>query len=938
MFGQSNFRQSSSNLVPINTKVQNNNQSQPPKRKRNRGKKNKKKFGGNNLARNQTRVNPIAINNQGKQPNNLVSNIDLTSEPHTSQFERNSNFNMPSMHQESIPTFNFNVRDSVDVTVGSTIYLDNFSKAVYNASNTNYDRELLLKHNLWHRFIIHHNGRFSKREIIRALFTLIRTHEFFPIGYRTYDTYDSFLLAASDRGGIEQLFARNLRLKVHDTELYISVQLGAGTIMAGQVHPKTQIILMLRELLEEASLHGNNQCLNIDGFERHPELAEVCVSFLNNYHFTTLIKAMIENEDGMAVIKSIRFSNCGIVRIDPLRHLSKFTNIEHIDLRNNQLEHVYELKHLEPLTLIALDVSGNPFIEQEEITQMQDRIKRMLPTIRFLDGVELSIKVKTEPGLLNNEDLSFDILLDGDQITCNDDMNQLTFKQMYKSTNYWHKVTVFHHGLYNSKQVVSKILSLVDNKDLWPCYYSSFPQYDQFYVHNNFDALEILIRNRLVIKSPGNDPPLELQLNMKVSPFKVGQVDVNEKIRKICIDGFKNGVLHLNSLANREIFKNVIIDMSFPQVVSQILLWASRKVGKECTALHLNNNGIVSCTGMFPLVYFPKLEFLNLKNNYIENFERLSGILQSSLKITSVILEGNPLCNTTMQEYVRNTRHYFPELKTLDGAPVNNELFMLSRQNFLCKPEAYSFVEAFVKHYFTIYDTNQRHMLKEMYMDKATFTLSCNFDPLKSKEVSRMSKYTAKSRNFKRLTNLDQAVRNVFIGPDEIIKAFGEIHCTDHNLNTFCIDVPIYTKQFIVITIDGVFKDTPIQFLDDEFFVHFTRTFTIQSCGTGMGVSGLSQQYKIQNDILLVRNVSTLEKIDASHRPSSSTNEHEDDNELQNNEIENLMVLFQEMTKLNNHWCNRFLREANYDFKTALNFCLKLLESNDIPDNAFIKC
>lgn len=374
--------------------------------------------------------------------------------------------------------------------------------------------------------------------------------------------------------------------------------------------------------------------------------------------------------------------------------------------------------------------------------------------------------------------------------------------------------------------------------------------------------------------------------------------------------------------------------MSSPRVVSQIILWASRKVSQQCTAIHLNNNGIVSCVGMYPLCWFTKLELLNLRNNQIDSFERLSGIPTTS-KITSVFLEGNPLCNCLLQDYVKKIKSFFPDVKTIDGAPVGTDILMLARQNYLSKPESYSFVESFIKHYFTIYDSNQKQMLKELYMEKALFTISCNFDPTRSKEVSRMSKYTSKSRNIIRLVNLDQSTKNVFVGPIEIIQTIIDLHKTEHNFMSFCVDVPIYTKTFSVITIDGVFKDKPTQFLDDEFFIHFTRTFTLRSCDSGMGVSGLSHQFKIQNDILLVRSCSTLEKMSAVEE--CSKREEEPNEDLTENEMDNLIVVFQEMTSLNKHWCNRFLREANWNFKVALKLCVKLLEDDNIPEDGFVK-
>lgn len=370
--------------------------------------------------------------------------------------------------------------------------------------------------------------------------------------------------------------------------------------------------------------------------------------------------------------------------------------------------------------------------------------------------------------------------------------------------------------------------------------------------------------------------------------------------------------------------------MSSPRVVSQILLWASRKCGSTCVSLHLNNNGMVACAGMYPLVWFTQLKELNLRNNRIETFERVSGIPQAN-KITSLILEGNPLCNVTPQQYIKNARHYFPELQTLDGITIGDDINSIARQNYLCRPEAYSLVEAFIKHYFTVYDSNQRQLLKELYTENALFGLNCNYDVHRPKEVLRMAKYSSKSRNLVRLTNLDQASRNMITGADEIMKTLIEMHSTEHDFLSFEIDVPIYTQHTALIIVHGIFKDKPSQFLDEEFLLDFTRTFFIRATGTGMGVSGLSYQYKIQNDLLTIKNITLQQRSIAFQKP---TIEQVND-ELTEPEKDNLLVVFQEITKMNRQWCYKFLDEAKWNFKIALNICVKLLEDDKIPNDAF---
>lgn len=102
------------------------------------------------------------------------------------------------------------------------------------------------------------------------------------------------------------------------------------------------------------------------------------------------------------------------------------------------------MKHLEKLNLIQLDIAGNPFSEDEEQTYIQERIKKMLPTLKYIDGNEVQmIKIKIEPNTASSgQDLYFDIMFDGDCIKAQDDINPDIFKQKYKGSNYWHKVIV----------------------------------------------------------------------------------------------------------------------------------------------------------------------------------------------------------------------------------------------------------------------------------------------------------------------------------------------------------------------------------------------------------------------------------------------------------------------------------------------------------------
>lgn len=473
---------------------------------------------------------------------------------------------------------------------------------------------------------------------------------------------------------------------------------------------------------------------------------------------------------------------------------------------------------------------------------------------------------------------------------------------------------------------------ILENIDFWPCYYTTGVRCDEFFVHNNFDAIDILFRNQLVVGTVGSEKVLKLELRMNVAKFYPGQIDVAAKIQKLCIDNFINKVLFLDNIQEKPIFQNVVIDMTSPRVVSQILLSASRKCGTTCTAISLNDNGIISCSGMYPLVWFPKLKHISLANNKLDSFERICGIPQAN-KITSVVLDGNPICDMTLIEYVKGVKRYFLALDTLDGMPVGEETYLLSRQNYLCCPEAYSLVEAFITRFFRTYDSSTRHLLKEFYADNSIFTISQNLEKNKIKEYGRAQKYITKARNIARLVDLNHSVKNVFIGSEDIFKAITELHFTEHDFHSFHIDLIYYKKSEFLVVVSGVLKDIASSILEEELLLSFRRSFLIRASNEQMGLSSQSSQFKIQNDMLTVKNITIKEKQYA-FKSDTAEKEVMDVDCSEEHERNVMLVMFQQLTQVNTTWSTRCLEESKWNFKIALNICVKLLEDGVIPSEA----
>lgn len=54
-------------------------------------------------------------------------------------------------------------------------------------SNDKNDLNIFRKYkisDMWHQIIIHHNGKFNKSDIIKAIFNTLTSHEFYPCYYK----------------------------------------------------------------------------------------------------------------------------------------------------------------------------------------------------------------------------------------------------------------------------------------------------------------------------------------------------------------------------------------------------------------------------------------------------------------------------------------------------------------------------------------------------------------------------------------------------------------------------------------------------------------------------------------------------------------------------------------------------------------------------------
>uniref|UniRef100_A0A182RPT3 NTF2 domain-containing protein n=1 Tax=Anopheles funestus TaxID=62324 RepID=A0A182RPT3_ANOFN len=812
---------------------------------------------------------------------------------------------------------------------------------LYVASNLQYDRTMMNRADVWHQVIVHHENGCSKAKILEALFTKFSYCDFFPVAYRRHINVDFFLLRMCNQV-LVKLFEDGLKLKLGQTDLAISVRLGAARFQTGQIFPRQTITKAVQERCDNAAQYGSNTLLNLDSFAEHVCLQELCINLGNRAQFEVVCSAIVQVMSDNSCINTLRLSNNGISHISVLAS-AKSLRLVSLDLRGNRIKHPSSLRGLKEMPLMELFVAGNNLTEVPDYEKV---LHSTFPDLLKLD-TSLTTAAVTKISRVEEEDEEEVEMTSPGTLITEADMNPTAF-QKYNMTPHWHKVTVQHNGVCNKQDILDALFNLLGKHKFFPCYYKTYSKEDEFLVQNCFDALLVLVRQKLKLPMPANNIVLRVTLAMNVA--EAGEKDVQplKKLERFVIKRSKRNCLDLSSMQT-ELNKCKFVDFcaKSPCTLRYIMECAARKYGNTCLVLRLRDNELKNCGALESLAKFYTLVSLDLRYNMISNISDLKGIPWNN--ISEVFLDHNPLCGTmhSSVEYVRKVRQFFGTLKQLDGKPLLGNFAHC--QNYICAPEAYKLVESFVKHYFSLFDSFQRADLQELYHTNAQFSMTCDFDmdvaliteeQMNSQQL-RQASYIQHSRNLLKFRgNLDRAMSMLIVGNERICYVLTSFPKTDFDYYSFRIDVPLFTPERIMIIVHGRMREDEAANLGQNHYLGFTRTWIIQPCGMGKNLFHEALEYKITNDMLHMYDMTVTgnEAFGQSSDQNQSVTEAEcsmDSAPSNTDDRENALIVFRQLTKLNQEWSKRCLEESSWNLKLALNVFLKLYESKRIPRIAF---
>lgn len=165
----------------------------------------------------------------------------------------------------------------------------------------------------------HHEGRYKKVQILRALSDAVGDCEFYPVAYKKGSTKDEFLIRNA-KFTRQKFFDHKLRIPFgKEKRLPLTVKLGVGNYESGHIHPTERInVAIQRQFKRLESTENISAIMNLDELSKLPELEDICVILRNKLTLDAICKMIAQNKEIVKTIRGIRLSKNGIITLSSL--------------------------------------------------------------------------------------------------------------------------------------------------------------------------------------------------------------------------------------------------------------------------------------------------------------------------------------------------------------------------------------------------------------------------------------------------------------------------------------------------------------------------------------------------------------------------------------------------------------------------------------------
>lgn len=724
-----------------------------------------------------------------------------------------------------------------------------------------------------------------------------------PVAYQSSLKVD-FFFVNNQGNALKKLFDHNLRIPVKNQFVDLVVKLCVSKFQEGHL----QVSNKLDRVIQCSVDPQRPTVLDLSYVSNHRELIDVKFSLRNKGCFEVLCERLNAVLKVQRNIKYVNLSTNEISQLEPMSKLSGSTVIV-LDLRYNKIHSIEEFHHLKNLNVQEIFLIGNPVANT---SMYMEHMRAILPTLKTIDSNNIGKSfVANTPSQLQFDNRSGQVC--NFNINCkvirSVDVNDLVKQEFEKFRNSsWNKVVVVHNGKISKTAILDEMnKQLFKRIQFYPSYYKQEKKLDSFLLHENFTALTTLIQNNLTMKIPGKIPSsgckVKFEIHLNCSEWCEGQINWRNKLNYVTQKRMKGSKFDLDSFANDSDLTDLDVPMSVASL--EFILNIGHQINPKILSISLKHNKISAVEGLNYLKNFNELVSIDLRDNGIKGFEGFPVLTT----IMEVKLDRNPFCSIFYNEpwrYVRDLHKVFPNLEFIDGYRIDDNLIpIVPMQNFLVSQSLYTLTESFIKFFFNLYDSVHRKSLKKLYEAKSLFTLSS--------ELDCQNIYEYYSRNLMKINRAEMNNCNLFVGIESIIQLFEKFPQTTHDYTTMKVDVPLMTRDNVMIVVNGYFKDIAKSLNESDVVYAFTRTFFLQrSSEQTLGAMENTFSYCVKNEQLHIRNVDVTSSLKA-FKTNVVTDEEmrticKDLLPSKSEEEEANILLLNRLTQLDKKLCKRFVK------------------------------
>lgn len=497
----------------------------------------------------------------------------------------------------------------------------------------------------------------------------------------------------------------------------------------------------------------------------------------------------------------------------------------------------------------------------------------------------------------------------------------------------WHKFIIFDAGKYDKDEVLITVINACEPEVLLPVMYQVEKGGNgTFLTKCSTEAIQNLVKHNLCMITPSNKI-FNVDIILGFLSMEDFQLNPTKTVAHALYYRYESArkILNLDNFQKEKSLGSIYCPVAAPRVLLYVLRCAkmgimgnTREMRLPIRELILRNNGI---SGFIPFEKFFNyhLTKLDLRCNKISETDYLQYF--SEFKITELWLDGNPLCLNyqTSEEYVRSIKNIFPHLQKLDGVIIGIEKKFppAVQNNYMGDSTKLQLVKQFVRHFFTLYDQDDRIVMNGLYDTNALYSMTIGNAPNYTQK--NLNRVFASNRNLLKFVDYAKCQEYLLRGPEKIIAALKKQPPTTHNLRSFQVDLLQQGGKHLVISVQGLFYYKSLIFQ----LMLFNRTFVI--------IGKDDNEYSIVNDQchldVAPASFTTGDNRDIKFEPKDAPRFKPTPFGV--DEKNQLVGFLSELSTMNKEFSKKYLEAAEWDIRVAINSFMKAYMVNDIPRNAF---